>query len=288
MFLLAHVDVQVLVAAVLADDHALVDFDRGADKQFTTFLSHEERIGRAGSGFEGYQRTMRCHEKRLFIRRGITGKHVVQNDGTAGLRQQDVFQADNAARRDVILNVHFAGGAFGMHELHVTEFAASFADFFNHRPLIFRRNLNGQLFKGFRDCIAFSVQDDLGLRDLQLISFTTHLFDQHAEMKFATAGHEKPVGAVCFLHAQGDVGFQLLEQSFTQVARGQVFSVTAGERAVVDRKRHLHGRFVDRHARERDRIGRIGNRVTDVHFFQAGESDNFTRFSRFDIGALKA
>ena len=100
----------------------------------------------------------------------------------------------------------------------MTEFAASFADLLNHRALVFRRHLDRQLFKRFGDGIAVPMQDDFGLRDLQLIPFAPHLFDQDPEMEFASTGYQESVGAVGFLDAQGDVGFQLLEQPLAKVA----------------------------------------------------------------------
>lgn len=70
----------------------------------------------------------------------------------------------------------------------MTEFAASLADLFDHRALVFRRYLDRQFFKRFRDGLAVPMQNDLGLRDLKLIPFAPHLFDQDPEMEFASTG----------------------------------------------------------------------------------------------------
>ena len=52
-FLLTHhVDVEIDIARVLSDDHALIDVSPGSDKQFATFLQIVESISR------GYARTI--------------------------------------------------------------------------------------------------------------------------------------------------------------------------------------------------------------------------------------
>ena len=141
--------------------------------------------------------------------------------------------------------------------LHVAHLAAAFADFFDDGALIVAGTWMVNSSYGSVDPAAFAVKNDFRLRDLQLVPFPAHLFDQHGQVQLAAAGHEETVGAVGFLDAQRDVGLELFEQALAQVARREEFALPAGEGAVVDGEGHLDRRLIDASTRgKRHRIAR--------------------------------
>ena len=152
--------------------------------------------------FERTERAVRRDQEILFVGGLIRREDMVHDDGAAGFCEQHVLEAHDAACRNVILEVHFARPGIGMHEFHMPHFPAALADFFDDGALIGFRHLNRQLLVGLRDLAAVAMQNDFRLRDLQFVAFPAHLFDQDAKMQFSTAGDQKPVGTVGFLHAQ--------------------------------------------------------------------------------------
>ena len=57
-------------------------------------------------------------------------------------------------------------------------------------------------------------------------------------MQLATAGNLEGFGRIGFLHAEGNVGIQLTEQSLAKVTGGDKFAFLTCERAVVYDKVH--------------------------------------------------
>ncbi len=132
------------------------------------------------------------------------------------------------------------------------------------------------------------MQNDFRLRDLQFVAFPAHLFDQDAEMQLSTASDQEPVRTVRFLHAQGDIRFELFEQSLAQVPRREELAFTARERAVVHGEGHLDGRLIDCDAREGHRLLGVGDGVADAHLVQSGDGDDFACFRLLNIRPFKA
>ena len=72
-----------------------------------------------------------------------------------------------------------------------------------------------------------------------------------------------------FLHAQGDVGLQLLEQALAQIARGHELAFLARERPVVGDELHLHRRLFDLEEGQDDGTGDVGDGFADGQILHA-------------------
>ncbi len=89
-------------------------------------------------------------------------------------------------------------------------------------------------------------------------------------MQQSSAGDVKLVALLLVgRDAQGDVGLQLLEQPFAQLPAGDVNSILAGERRIVDAEDHLQRRLVHLDRRQGDGLVEVGDGVADVHVLQA-------------------
>ena len=108
-------------------------------------------------------------------------------------------------------------------------------------------------------------------RDLQLITFTAHGLDQDGQVHLTTAHNAEGIGSGGILHLQSNVLQQLLLQTVTDLTAGNILTLTAGQRAVIDGEGHFNGRIVDLHEGQRLHIGGAAQGIADGHVGQAGE-----------------
>ena len=85
-----------------------------------------------------------------------------------------------------------------------------------------------------------------------------------------------------------DVAEDLLLEPRLDLAAGDVLALAPGERRGVDPERHAQRRRVDVEARQRARVGRIGERVADRHLGQAGDADDVAGAGLLDVDAVDA
>ena len=97
-------------------------------------------------------------------------------------------------------------------------------------------------------------------------------------MQHTATEHDKGVGSEARLDAQCEVLFQFLFEAFLYVTGSDELAVLSKERRVVDGEEHAHRRLVDGDWRERFRIFKVCNGITN---FKPFDSDNCT-----DITAL--
>src|ERR1700733_12810835 len=90
------VDVEIVVARVFADDHALVDFNTVGDEEDTAVLEAFERVGSGGAlsvGDESTRETLR----NLTLVGDVAVEDGVHDDGAAGLGEHLGAEADETA-----------------------------------------------------------------------------------------------------------------------------------------------------------------------------------------------
>ena len=96
-----------------------------------------------------------------------------------------------------------------------------------------------------------SREHDARLADGKLKTFAPHRLDQDAELQLAAAGDVEGVLVVALGDFQRDVAFRLAQQPVADDAALHLVALLAGERAVVDAKRHGERRRIDRLRRDR-------------------------------------
>ena len=149
-------------------------------------------------------------------------------------------------------------------------------------------DIDGETLPGLAHHAVDRLEDDLGPRDGELIPFAPHGLDEHRQVKLAAPRHLELIGVLRRLHAQGDVVDGLLGQAVAQIAAGDVFSVAAGERRIVDLKGHGDRRLIDDQGGQGLDGLRIAQGIGDVDPVDPGEGDDLAGFGvrPFDLHML--
>ena len=132
------------------------------------------------------------------------------------------------------------------------------------------------------------ADDDARPTDGQLETLAAHVFDQHGQLEFATAGDFEAVGLAAFGDADGDIALGFTQQAIADDTALHLVALAAGERAVIDAEGDRQGRRVDRLGRQRLVDARNGQRVGDSGLLKAGNGDDVAGFGDVDGGALEA
>ena len=133
--------VKVVVFGVLADDHAFVNFDAGADEQLAALLQVPEGIGGGGAGAVGDQRAGQAVGN-FALPLGVAVEERVHHDGAARVGEQLAAQADEAAAGDAELHAHAAVAVV----VHVRHLGLAHAELFHHHADEFFGNVDGEVF----------------------------------------------------------------------------------------------------------------------------------------------
>ena len=114
----------------------------------------------------------------------------------------------------------------------------------------------------------------LGHRDGKLIAFPPDHLDQDRKLELAASHHLERIGGIT-VDLDGHIVQEFLFKPLPQMAGSDVFSFLAGKGRRIDRKDHGDGGLIHRNARQRLRVFKIGDRVTNtVHAFNAGQGNN--------------
>ena len=132
------------------------------------------------------------------------------------------------------------------------------------------------------------VEEDLGARDLELEALAAHLLDEDRQLELPAAAHLERLGRCRREDLDADVAEDLALETRADLARGEELPVAPGHRRGVDAERHAERRLVDREPRQRTRVGRVGDRVSDRDLGQAGDRDDVARAGLVDLFALDA
>ena len=233
-FSLVGVDVHVVDAGVLADDHALVDLGARRDEHRAALLQVGQREAGRRAAAVGDQRAGRAGAD-VAVPRLVALVDVVQQAGAAGLGEELGAEADQAAGRDDVLHPGPAGAVVD----HLLEPAlAQRHELDDARPG--SRSGVSMVRRSIGSCIlpSTSAGDDLRLADGELEALAAHDLDEDRQLQLAAALHLPGVGALGGLDADRDVADQLLVEPVLDHAGGELLAALAGQRAGVDADRH--------------------------------------------------
>ncbi len=107
-------------------------------------------------------------------------------------------------------------------------------------------------------------------------------------MQLAAARYRPRVSRIGVFHSQCDVSLQLLEQPLPDLARGDEFSVSAGEWRVVNQIVHRDRRLLHRDAGEPLGMLEVGHSESDLDSLQAGERDDLTGGSLWNFDPVES
>ncbi|CCV04643.1 hypothetical protein MESS2_1340046 [Mesorhizobium metallidurans STM 2683] len=280
---LQHIHFEIVVAAMDADDHALIDLDARIDDHRAAVFQVPHGVSHRLALLVGDQHAVGA--ARQFALVGLIGmEQPVHHGGAARIGQQFRLVADQAARRRV--------------EDDALAVAAGRAQL-DHLGLALRHFLDddaGMLLVDVDDdfldrlqqfAIVALLHDDARPRHGDLEALAAHRLDQHGQLQFAAAGDEEGILVGRFLDLQRDIALGFAQQAVADDAAGHLVAFGAGQRAVVDQERHGHRRRIDRLRMQRLAHGRVAERVCDRAFRQAGDGDDIARLRFVDRLALE-
>src|SRR5439155_20783272 len=149
-------------------------------------------------------------------------------------RQERLAEAEQPARRDPPDTV----GAAVVAVLHVQQLAAAAARELDDGAERRLRDLDLELLVRLVALAVHDVLDDLGPRDLQLVSLAPQVLDEDREVQLPSPTDDERVRALGVGDAERDVALELGVETLAQLAARHVLAVAAREGAGVHRGRH--------------------------------------------------
>ena len=204
LLLLGDVDVHVLVARVLADDHALVDLLRRLDEERAALLQVDHGERRHGAGAVGDERAVDAGLDRAGPRLVALGDRR-RDAGAAGVGEEPRAEADEAARGDQELHADPAG-AVVRHGLHA---ALALREQLGDGAEVLLGDVDRHALDGLVHLAVDLLGDDLRLADGQLEALAAHLLDEDRQRELAAALDLPGVGTLGGQDAERDVADEL-------------------------------------------------------------------------------
>ena len=191
----------------------------------------------------------------------------------AGLGQELGAEADQAARRDDLLDANPAGAVVD-HLLHA---ALADAEHLDDDAGVLLGHVDREALHRLVALAVDHARDDLRLADGQLEALAAHRLDEHGQLQLAAALHLPRVRAVGRRDAQRHVADELLLEALLDHRGGQLLAALADERRRVDADRHRQARLVDGDHGQRAGVLDGGDRLADRHLGDAGDGDDIAR-----------
>ena len=127
------------------------------------------------------------------------------------------------------------------------------------------------------------ADDHAGFAYGKFVAFAPHGFDKNCQMQYAAAGNYKTIAG--FFHPQRYIAFAFAEQTFTQMAAGNVFALFAEKRRIVDLEQHGNSRLVDGDRRHGFGVFHIAESVGYIDVFDAYDCTEVAAGDFFDFFA---
>ena len=267
---LAGVDGNILLLGGLADDHALIDGNAGADEQRAAALGVIQAVSNGLAGLTGHQ-SAHVAAAQLAAIGGVGVKHRGHNALALGVGQELVAVAEQAA------GGHQEGqlGTGGAQRSHVEEVALAGADLLDDGTGAVAGHIHHKALHGLALLAVDLLQQHTRGADLELIAFAAHGLDQDGQVHLAASGHiQGGVGAFDLGDAQGHVLQRLAHQTVADLAGGDVLALAAGEGRVVDGEGHLNGGGADLDELQRLHGVRGADGVADGDVADAGHGND--------------
>src|SRR5664280_2827789 len=170
---------------------------------------------------------------------------------------------------------------------HLLHGPAPFAQHVDNRSLVLLRNVEDEGLIRLEDLAAPLLGDDLWHRDLKLIAFAAHLFDEDRQLEFASSCNGEPIGQITPLNGDGNVGAQLFLDTLTQLVGGHELALRTPKWTVVDHEHHRHCRRLDCQHVQLHRTLRVSDRIPDRDGRYSCEREDLARLHTGDFLAFQ-
>ena len=227
MLAFQHVDLEIVAAGVLADDHAAIDPDAGSDQHRPAILKIPNRIGHGRALAIGDQRAG-APAGDIALVGDIGVEQPVHHTGSSSVGQEVPVIADQAAGRDVHDDAQLAAAG----RTHVDQRTLAFRQRLKDRAAVVFIDVDLDLLDGLDGPAGFRVYLHHHTRpaDRQFEALAAHGLDQDAELQFAAAGDLEAVLRRPVLDLERDIAFRLPEQPVADHPAGHLVAFGAGQR----------------------------------------------------------
>ncbi len=131
------------------------------------------------------------------------------------------------------------------------------------------------------------TEDNFRTGNRQFETFTTHIFNQHGQVQFATTGYTERIRIFGFFNAQRHVMHQLFVQTVKNLTRSHKLTFFTAERRGVNAEEHRHGRLINGQRRQRFNVLRVADGVGNVQLAQTGDRNDIARFGDIAVDTLQ-
>ena len=242
----------------------------------------EQTVSCRLTSLERYERTRKSARNRSFVR-CVTGKKLVHNALTFGVRQELVLKSEKSSCWHFEFHTNSAS-----RRSHRDEFAFSYAHALHNRAYAVGGYVDEKLFHRFTLHSVNRLENDLGGAYAKLVTLSAHSLDEDGKVHFTSTAHFESVRAFRLINAQGYVFEKFLEKSVAQMTRRHEFALFARKRTVVDTEVHLDSRFTDFDERHRLDFGRRANGVADGDILYTAETHDVAHHCVFDGDSLQS
>ena len=278
--MLARVDVDIQLAGVLADNHALVNHLARRDEHGAAILQGVNAVARRLALLERDEGTVFASFHVTLVRR-VSMEDMAHDAVTLRAGQKLRAEADQTARRNDEFHAHIAVAL-----VHIGKLGLALAEKLHDRPHIFLRHFDSQVFHRLAFLSVDGLVDNLRLADLQFITFATHCLYQNRKMQLAASGNFECVRRVRLLDPKSNVRLDFLEQAVADMTRRDKLPLASGERAGIDAEGHRKRRFVDIDCRQRFGAFRVGDRLADTYVAETRQCDDLADACAFRFYAF--
>ena len=136
--------------------------------------------------------------------------------------------------------------------------------------------------------VFVALENHFRSRNHHFVAFAPHLLDEDRDLHFAAGVDLESAGRLGVVDLERDVAARLADQSLAHVARGDELSFASGEGRIVDQNPHPDRRRIDIDELQRRTLLAIGQRLADVNFFKASQTDDIAGAGVLRLDLLQA
>ena len=166
--------------------------------------------------------------------RAVSLADLVEQRGAARLGQQLAAETDQAANRDHVLHPDSTVGV----GTHLLEAGLTIRQGCLHRPYELGRHIHGDPLVGLVGFTVYFVEQDFGSRNLKLVAFPTHLFDEDRQLQLSASADLVSVARFGQQDFDRDIAEDLAVEPLLQLSTAHVFAFATRERRRIGAEGH--------------------------------------------------
>src|SRR6185312_1246840 len=259
---------KIVLAAMNADDHALVKLLARAHEHASALLEVEERVGHRFTVLVAHEHAV-VTVGDLTLHRCEAVENMAHETGAASECHELALESDEASSGYPIFQ---AGPAVA--DRHVAELRAASSQRLHDGTLVPLVNVDGESLVRLMNLAIDELRQNLRPGNGELVALSAHVLDENGQVQLTAAGDAHDIGLVRVLDTQRHVALELPLQTLAQLAAGHVFAFATCQGRGVDLEVHGQRRLVDANRGQTLRGFRIAHRQADIHVLDTGDRND--------------